>query len=243
MKKLALTAASAAILGVSSSAAFAETSSNSMTNIITLVDACDIIAIGIDFGVHPSSLTSDITGVVTANTDLADTSNTPDAHPHKDFDGTGADSANADTSGTSGDDVLSLSTGTALDTVINTAINAAGATDALPGVYVACTTAPSQLELSSANMAANVDLPVGAGDVGPTNVVSEMDGDGGGAVSGTDSVDYEIDFVSLIISDPAGLLPVYTGFHTATGSVIAGDQDGTHPKGYYFDIITAELTF
>jgi hypothetical protein len=214
-----------------------------MTNIITLVDACDIIAIGIDFGVHPAALTDDINAVVTANTALADTSGTPAAHPHKDFDGSAADSADADTTGTSGDDVLSLSTGTPLDTVINTAIGLAGATDGLPGVYVACTVAPTALQLTSANMGAPVDLPFTAGDVGPTNVVSEMDGDGGGAVQGTDSVDYQIDFTSLIVSDPAGLLPVYTGFHTAVGSVVAGDQDGTHPSGYYFDTITATLTF
>ena len=63
ISKLAL-AASTAIFAPLASAA---TLTNNMTNIVTIVDACDMIAIGVDFGIQPGTITDPITSM-NANT-------------------------------------------------------------------------------------------------------------------------------------------------------------------------------
>ena len=117
----------------------AGSATNVMNNIVTLADACDIVAIGIDFGVKSAPIpAAGYSGVVTTNTTTGNalTGNTP--HPNA-----AADSASSG-DGTTGNNNLSLSTGiSALDGTVSTILSSV--IGALPGVYVACTATPTSI--------------------------------------------------------------------------------------------------
>lgn len=247
MKKIALTAASAAILGLSNSAAQAETITNSMTNIVTLVDACDMIAIGVDFGVRPSSLAADITNVLTPNNATTGQSVTGNGD-HTDSNADGAGGVNQDTSGSTNDDTLSLVSGVgAVDTAINLALSTVPTT--VPGVFVVCTTTPTSLTVASdAANSTPVTLPLASGAANVDTFQSDMFGNGDNGAAAAHNVNYRLAFAGPVasVAVPAipGLPGVFTGFYTATGRILASEQtDGAHPAGYYTDVATATLEF
>jgi len=67
---------------------------------------------------------------------------------------------------------------------------------------------------------------------------------GGGAVSTTNQVNYELSFTETVVSqDVLGLVSLFTGVYTSIGS-IPGDQTGnTVVAGNYTDVLTATVEF
>lgn len=206
------------------------TASNTMTNIVTIVDACDIAAIGIDFGVQPGTISADIVGV-TANTTAGNTITGNTAHPDAAADG-----------GAANDDELSLTTPVAaLNGPITTALSTLIGT--LPGVFVACTATPTSLVVTGDDADATLDLTT-AGAVTPnTDFDSELTPVGGGA-EGT--IDYNITFTGVVASVDLGVPGVpalFTGVYTAVGTIPAATNTDVKTAGFYSDVATATLTF
>lgn len=215
----------------------AQSVNNTMTNIAEVVDACDIVAIGIDFGEIPASVgASAIVPSATANTALA--SQNAD-HPDRAADGTAAN-----------DDALSIAaTGIgAVDTAVSallTAINSA-----VPGIYVACTAAPTSVVLTTATGSLNFPTTVaGAAAFAAANTVGgQMDQvDGAGAiVAGGDDLDYTLTFVgapatTADLNAVVALIPAfYVGIFAATGTIDAGQTLAT---GFYTEVATATVNF
>ena len=210
----------------------AETETNTMTNIVTVADACDIVAIGVDFGITAAPIP--LTGILSIATNTA-TGNalTGNAtHPDAASDG-----------GAGNDDQLSLATpigalngliGTVLSTVVN----------ALPGVYVACTVNPTLITLtSSAPGSIPFELPISLGDAPIGTFAGKMAGVGNGA-SGANTVDYTLTFLGAPVSTAIEGFPValFIGAYTATGLVPA-TQTGTVVPGSYTDVATAQVDF
>lgn len=214
-------------------AAMADSQTNTMTNIVTLADACDIAAIGVDFGVQAASIPG--AGIISATANTATgnaiTGNTD--HPSAGVDG-----------GAGNDDDLALTTGigvldTAISTVLSTVIGV------LPGVYVACTTSPTAITVtSSAAGATPYSLPTALLGTPSGSFAGEMAGVGGGA-TGANTLDYTLSFIgSPVNTDPGnlGLVTLFIGAFTATGT-ISGSQSGTVVPGYYEDAAVAQVDF
>lgn len=215
----------------------AQSVNNTMTNIAEVVDACDIVAIGIDFGEIPASVgASAIVPSATANTALAAQNAN---HPDRAADGTAAN-----------DDELSIAaTGIgAVDTAVSallTAINSA-----VPGIYVACTAAPTSVVLTTATDSLNFPTTVaGAAAFAAANTVGgQMDQvDGAGAiVAGGDDLDYTLTFVgapatTADLNAVVALIPAfYVGIFAATGTIDAGQTLAT---GFYTEVATATVNF
>lgn len=237
-KILAATAAAALLplAMVSGPASAQNTIDNTMTNIVTIVDSCDLVAIGVDFGIRPGSITSDIVSV---------TANTPEGNTvsgNGDHTSAGEDGVN----GSDGDDTLSLTTGVGVvDTVINTALaTALGQVTGglIPGVFAACTSTPIGLDV------AGTDLPIDVAGTGtPVNIEDLTllpDADGANGAAG--SITYDLTFVPVVTSTPGGIPSVpaiYVGIYPVTGTIPAADNTGVITSGYYTDELTATLEF
>lgn len=233
--------AAATLLGAAG-VANAASVENSMTNIVTIIDSCDVVAIGVDFGIRSGSITSDVTAALIAgsNTTAGNTATGNTAHPDAGKDG-GA-------TATPEEDTLTLSTGVGVvDTVISTAL-----TDVLtaltgPGVYAACTTTPTRLFLESqANGKAIAELPVTAGVVNVDTFQSDLAGVDGPALTDNGKIDYKLAFAGTVASVPGGVpgVPaIYTGIYTAIGTIPAATNTDLKPTGHYTDVALATLEF
>lgn len=218
---------------VASGAALAGSATNTMTSIATVTDACDIVAIGLDFGI--TSLPLPATGVISAtpNTSAGNAVSGNSLHPNAARDG-----------GAGNDDQLTLSTPDAtttglIATVLGTISTAAS------GVFVACTTTPTSISVTSGAAGATpYSLPTAIGGSPSGTFAGKMGGVGGGA-GGTNTLNYAITFVGTPVSTAiVGGLPVtlFTAAFLATGTVPA-TQTGTVVPGYYADVATAQVNF
>lgn len=236
MKKHIQLASVGSILVAASMNASAVT--NTMTNIVTLADACDVAAIGTDFGVLSAPIPAGgVNNVITANTATGNAITGNTAHPDAGADG-----------GAGNDDTLTLNTPIA---TLNTALAAildplTAQALTVPGVYVACTTTPASITLEGPRVtggSVSFTTTTTAGSAGPV-VTSIMDGVGGGAVATTNQVNYQLDFTETVVSqDVLGLVNLFTGVFTSIGS-IPGDQTGnTVVAGNYTDVLTATVEF
>lgn len=222
-------AAIGASIGLVSPAIMAATASNNMTNIITIVDSCDIVAIGVDFGVNPGSIETDIV------------SDTPNTAAGAGISGNAAHPSSGEDGGAANDDVLELSTGVAaVDGSISDALDDVDATD--PGVFVVCTTTPSSLVVDGAGTDATLDL-VSATSTND-QFTSELVPDDENADGATGSIDYRLSFDGQVsntaVAGVPGIPSIFTGSYTATGTVPAPQQA---TSGYYTDVAVATLTF
>lgn len=217
----------ASAVALASSIASAGSATNNMTSIATVADACDIVGIGVDFGVTTVPLPAAGLTSVTPNTTIGNASTGNTAHPQKAADG-------------ATDDTLALSAPTTIGTAINAAL--AGVSLALPGVYVACTSAPTAITVSSGS-GATYTLPVTVGGTPTGSLAGKMSGVGGGA-GGTNEMDYTLTFVGSPVSTVVAGLPagLFVGAFTATGNVPA-TQSGTVVPGFYADVATAQVDF
>lgn len=226
LKLRSLTIAALAVFGFSS-AAQAATATNVMNNIVTVAQACDIVAIGVDFGIRTVPF-SGVTAVVTGNTSTGNTVTMNSAHPKKQLDG-----------GAGNDDVLSLNVG-------GVAVPVAIADAGLPGVYVACTTTPTGVTLTSAAAGATAaSLPVALGPGAPTTFSGKMakvDSTGAVEAAGT-PVDYTLTLAAAVVSTPAvaAVPAIFTGTYLATGAI--PDGQATVVPGFYWDSATAAVNF
>jgi hypothetical protein len=217
----------ASAVALASSMASAGTATNNMTSIATVADACDIVGIGVDFGVTTVPLPAAGLTSVTPNTSIGNASTGNTANPQSAADG-------------STDDTLSLNAPDAIGTAINTVL--AGVSLALPGVYVACTSAPTAITVTSGSGATH-SLPVAIGGTPTGSLAGKMSGVGGGA-AGTNQIDYTLTFLGSPVSTAVAGLPtgLFVGSFTATGGVPAA-QSGTVVPGYYADVATAQVDF
>lgn len=230
--------AAATLLGAAG-AANAASVTNDMTNIVTIIDSCDIVAIGVDFGIRSGSITSDVIAslAVGSNTTTGNTATGNSAHPDAGKDG-----------GATNDDELTLSTGVGVvDGVIATALTNVIAAATGPGVYAACTTTPTKLTVASAaNGKAPADLPVAAGVVNVDTFNSDLAGVSGPADTDNGTIDYKLAFAGVVASVPGGVpgVPaIYTGLYTAIGTIPAATNTDLKPTGHYTDVATATLEF
>ncbi len=234
-------AAAAAALCLAGNA-HAGSQTNVMNNIVTLADACDIVAIGIDFGVKSAPIpAAGYSGQVATNTTTGNTTTGNTAHPKA-----AADSA-ATGDGTTGNNSLSLLTGiAALDSTVSTLLSTV--IGALPGVYVACTATPTSITLVSSAAGATVyNFPTTLGATPSGSFSGKMAGVGQGA-SASNTVDYSITFsgtpAATTVTGGAvlGLPSLFIAPFTAAGA-IPGTQSGTVVPGQYWDGATATVNF
>jgi len=212
----------------------AGTQGNTMTNTVVLHDACDIVAIGVDFGLM--SVPVQATNVVTANTTVGNlvTGQSSSAHPNKGQDGGGANS-----------DELSLTLGVPDPTgLLGVAINAVDLSS--PGVYVLCTLEPSKVTLTSAG-GASIDLK--AGDTVFSGTMAKTD-------NAAVTIDYNLTFTpsSVAVATTAlGALagvsaPFVTAYNMTAGNIplqSVSSSDGSTPltSGFYVDRATAVVEY
>lgn len=217
----------AGAIALACTAASAGSVTNNITSIATVADACDIVGIGVDFGITTVPLPSAGLTSVTPNTAVGNTSTSNTAHTNAGADG-GAD------------DTLVLNAPDPLGTAINTVL--AGVSLALPGVYVACTSSPTAISVTSA-AGSSYSLPVTLGATPTGSFAGKMSGVGGGA-AGTNQIDYTLTFLGTPVSTAVAGLPagLFIGAFTATGAV-PGTQSGTVVPGYYSDVATAQVDF
>jgi len=234
----ALAAASALFAG----AAQAGSATNVMNNIVTLADACDIVAIGIDFGVKSAPIpAAGYAAQVTTNTSTGNAVTGNTAHPNA-----AADSATTG-DGTTGNNSLGLVTGvSALDGAVSTVLSTV--IGALPGVYVACTATPTSITLvSAASGATPYNFPITLGGTPSGTFTGKMAGVGQGATA-SNTVDYSITFAGTPVSTTVpggaalGLPSLFIAPFTAIGA-IPGTQTGTVVPGQYWDGAIATVNF
>lgn len=224
----AVVAASTISLG-----AQADTLTNTMTNIVTVVDSCDIVAVGVDFGLVGAAIpTAGISSVV-ANSSAGNLITGNTTHPNAAADG---DAGN--------DDVLTLSTGiSALDSAISTVLSTVVGT--VPGIYVACTTTPSAITVTSSGAGAtSYSLPTTLSTAPVGTMAGKLTGVGGGA-GASNTVDYTMVYAGApVSSDPGnlGLVNLYVAAYTVTG-LISATQTGTVVPGFYADAAVAQVDF
>lgn len=224
--------AAASVLTLAASAVYADTTTNTMTSVATVTDACDVVAVGVDFGIFRAPIAA--AGVIstTPNTSAGNTVSGNSVHPNAGGDG-----------GAGNDDELSLTTpdpvtNGLLSTVLSSISTAAS------GVFVACTSSPTAITVtSSAAGATPYTLPVALGGVPSGSFAGKMGGVGGGAAA-SNTLDYTVTFVGSPVSTAVGgILPtVFTATFLATGTVPA-TQTGTVVPGYYADVATAQVDF
>lgn len=204
---------------------------NTMTNIVTVADACDVAAVGVDFGIttFPLPGTGLISAIANTSTGNAITGNT------------GAPGAGAD--GGAGD-ALSLTTPLgAVNGVITTALSTLTGLGlgTLPGVYVVCTTSPTSITLTSGantvSLGTSTSLYTGT-------FSSKMSGSGGGA-SGSNQISYSLALTGTPVSTAVVGLPVniFTGAYLVTGTIPASQTGNTVVPGTYSDTATATVNF
>lgn len=216
---------------------FAQSATNTMTNIAQVVDACDIVAIGVDMGIVPATVdAAAFVPSATANTALASQNA---GHPDRAADGTDAN-----------DDELTISaTGIGpVDTAISALLT--GINAAVPGIYVACTAAPTSVVLTTATGSLNFPTTVaGAAAFAAANTVGgQMDQvDATGAiVAGGDDLNYTLTFLgapatTADLNAVTALIPAfYVGIFAATATVDAGQTLST---GFYTEVATATVNF
>lgn len=249
MKKVVqktLFTASTLVLALSSSMATAGTATNTMTNIVTLADACDIVAIGLDFGISSAPIPPGgiLATALQANTTAGNLITGNTSHPDAASDG-----------GAQNDDELTLITPLgALTGVVSSALSVV--VGAVPGVHVACTTSPTSVSLTSSTGSTPFQLyqaltppPLSVGTLAgaPVGTFSgTMTGVGGGA-SATNTINYELTFtgVSLAVggTNLPGLPAIFVGEYLVLGGAIPGTQTGTVVPGFYSDVATAQVDF
>lgn len=212
----------------------AGTQGNTMTNTVVLHDACDIVAIGVDFGLM--SVPVQAAGAVTANTAAGNlvSGQSGSAHPDQAKDG-----------GAANQDDLSLTLGVPDPTnLLGTAIGAVDVTT--PGVYVLCTLEPSKVTLTSA-AGASIDLK--AGDTVFAGTMTKTDDVG-------ITIDYSLTFVAnpiLAATSALGGLPgvgnpFVTAYTMTAGniplqSVSSSDSSKPLTSGFYVDRATAVVEY
>lgn len=217
----------AGAIALACTAASAGTVTNNITSIATVANTCDIVGIGVDFGITTVPLPAAGLTSVTPNTTVGNTVTGNTAHTRAGADG-------------STDDTLALSTAGTVGTAINTVL--AGVSLALPGVYVACTSSPTAISVTSA-AGGSYTLPVALAAVPTGSFAGKMVGVGGGATA-TNRIDYTLTFVGTPTSTAVAGLPtgLFIGAFTATGAVPA-TQSTTVVPGYYADVATAQVDF
>lgn len=206
----------------------AQTETNTMTNIVTVTDACDIVATGVDFGMTILPIPSVGIPSVLANTALGN-----------------AVTGNAGVNPAAGrdggvDDTFELLTPvSAINTVINTAIGSVNV--GVPGVYVVCTTAPAAITLRSGASLLVLPTTVTA-FTGTFN--SKMTGIGGGAGAGN-SISYTLSVVGTPVSTAVTGLPVnvFVAAFAAVGLIPGAQGSNSVVPGYYSDTATAQVDF
>lgn len=245
MKKITLLRRQMTLLAAAlcmAGSAHAGSQTNVMNNIVTLADACDIVAIGIDFGVKSAPIpAAGYAAQVLANTTVGNTVTGNTSHPKA-----AADSASTG-DGTSGNNALGLVTGvSALDTAVSTVLSTV--VGALPGVYVACTTTPTSITLvSSGSGSTPFNFPTTLGAVPSGTFTGKMAGVGNGATA-ANTVDYSITFAGTSVSTAVpggaalGLPTLFIAPFTAIGT-IPGTQSGTVVPGQYWDGAIATVNF
>jgi len=220
-------------LMLASSMAVAGTATNTMTSVASVTDSCDIAAVGLDFGI--TSLPIPAAGITTTNPNTsvgnAITGNT--SNPNAGDDG-----------GSGNDDELALSTpDPATNTLITTLLGTINT--AVAGVFVACTTTPTAITVTSGGGGGAYNLPVALATAPSGTFSGKMTGVGGGA-TGANLMDYTLTFTGTAASTDitGGLLPVtvFTAAYLATGSIPFA-QSGTLVPGYYADVATAQVDF
>ena len=221
----------AAVLAAGSASAGTET--NTLTNIVTVADACDIVAVGVDFGITTAPIAAAGVTSIAPNTTTGNTATANTSHPDAAADG-----------GAGNDDELTITTPVAaLNALISPLLSAVATT--APGVYVACTTTPTAISVLSASAGAVAfDLPVTVGGTPSGTYAGKMEGVGGGAAA-ANTIDYTLTFAGTPTSTALGggfSIDLFVGAFLATGT-IPGVQTGTVVPGYYTDIATAQVDF
>ncbi|HUR41148.1 MAG TPA: hypothetical protein VM240_08250 [Verrucomicrobiae bacterium] len=219
----------ATTLVLASTGGYAGTSTNTLTSIATVTDACDIVGIGMDFGVTSVPLpAAGLSSIVTPNTSIGNVVTANTSHPLAAADGGATDT-------------LALSAPAPSGTLINTALSAVSTV--APGVYVACTTPPTAITITSAAAGATpYNLPVTLASLPSGTFSGKMSGVGGGATS-SNKIDYTMTFVGTPVSTAIAGLPLglFIASFLATGAV-PGSQGSVVP-GFYADAATAQVDF
>lgn len=218
-------------LAILVSTAQAGSSSGPVTNQASVADACDVAAIGVDFGMTTfplpaAGITSAIPNTASGN---AITGNT------------GQPGAGADTGETS----LNVSSGvSAIDSVISTALStlSTAGLGTLPGVYVICTTAPTSITLTSAN-GTTINLGT-ATSLYSGSFSSKMVGTGSGA-GASNKISYTLTLSGTPVSTGVTGLPlnIFSAAFTASGNIPASQAGNTIVPGSYSDTATATVNF
>lgn len=219
-----------------SGSALAASASNNLTNIVTIQDACDIVAIGIDFGITTAPVPAGgVQGAVVTNTGGATAGNAATGHP--DFNKDGAADTNPDDNLTLAIPVTGVNA--LLDPVLATIV------ENLPGVYVACTLTPTEITVASVDDATTeIILPTTLPPPAAPVFTSKMKGVGGGAVT-ANTVDYTMTFAGAAVAPPGGLplpIPFFLAAYTAVGA-IPETQSGTIVPGFYTDVVKATVEY
>ncbi|MDD9893522.1 MAG: hypothetical protein OXT49_08470 [Gammaproteobacteria bacterium] len=216
MKKLSLAAAVAATALVTNVHAVDDT----MNNIVTVTEACDVVAIGVDFGQVGTPTPAAGHSTFTANTALLST-NALQSTGH---------------GGAAADDGKSL-------TLSLLGVNVPVPFTAASGVFVFCTSAPGTIEITGTNVdSAPVALPKDlSGAASPVTVESKMDDLG----AGSDQLDYSFTFgAPTALATPATLPSIistpFIGSYLVTGASIDGSQSVA--AGFYQDTVTVTVT-
>lgn len=220
-------------MAAASGAASAGSASNTLTSIATVTDSCDIVAVGVDFGITHMPIAAGGITTTTPNTSVGNAVSGNAVHPDA-----------ADDGGAGNDDALSLSLPDAITAgLVNTALGTVST--AAAGVFVACTTTPTSISVtSSAAGATPYSLPVTVGGAPAGTFGGKMEGIGGGA-SSSNELSYTITFAGTPASTAIGgglPLNLFTAVYLATGNVPA-TQPGTVVPGYYADVATAQVNF
>ena len=214
----------------------AATATNTMTNIVTLADACDIVAIGLDFGISSAPIPASgiIATALQPNSTVGNLVTGNASHPDAGADG-----------GAGNDDELALVTPIgALNGVLTAALTLVVGN--VPGVHVACTTTPTSISVTSSGAGATpYQLPTALLGVPAGNFVGRMAGVGGGA-SAANTVDYNLTFLGTPVNVNTGItgLPaLFLGEFAVVLGTIPGTQSGTVVPGFYTDAALAVVEF
>jgi len=232
MRRIGTCLAGCALMLISASAS-AGSATNTMTSVATVTDSCDIVAVGLDFGV--TSLPIPTAGILstTPNTSAGNAVTGNSVHPNA-----------ADDGGAGNDDELTLNTPDAITTgLISTVLGTIST--AASGVFVACTSSPTAITVTSGGAGATpYSLPTAIAGTPTGSFAGKLTGVGGGA-GGANTLDYTMTFLGTPVSTAIGgglPLTLFTAAFLATGTVL-GTQSGTVVPGYYADVATAQVDF
>ncbi len=235
------------IVALGAGPAQAATVTNSMTNIVTVADACDVVAIGMDFGVMtPGGQTLlPAVALLQGNTDTNATApNADTGHPDAGADGSGG--TDPDSTGSTNDDDLTINTGLpliqgAVNTLLTNILATALGSGALPGIVVACTVAPTDVTLTSEG-----GQSVSLDELATTTFSGTMSGVGGGA-GVANELDYELQLLGAVpdVSAITGTIAGFTifAYTVTTGSILADQTGNDVVPGFYTDAAIATVEF